>query len=67
MNKYSMDEKVFIRSLGNHGDLGGLSRKSHEIGDVLAASGKDYIFLKLLEWDKVSMILLILQIFVLLS
>ena len=26
MNKYSMDEKVFIRSLGNHGDLGGLSR-----------------------------------------
>ena len=44
MNKYSMDEKVFIRSLGNHGDLGGLSRKSHEIGDVLAASGKDYVF-----------------------
>ena len=44
MNKYSWDEKVFIRSLGSHGDLGGLSRKSHEIGDVLAASGKDFIF-----------------------
>tara|TARA_B100000073_G_C23636585_1_gene534790 strand:+ start:36 stop:965 length:930 start_codon:yes stop_codon:yes gene_type:complete len=44
MNKYSWDEKVFIRSLGSHGDLGGLSRKAHEIGDVLAASGKDYIF-----------------------
>ena len=43
MNKYSWDKKVFIRSLGNHGDLGGLSRKAHEIGDVLAASGKDIV------------------------
>ena len=44
MNKYSWNDEVFIRSLGSHGDLGGLSRKSQEIGDVLAASGKDFIF-----------------------
>ncbi len=44
MNKYSWNNRVFIRSIGSHGDLGGLSRKSQEIGDILAASGKDYIF-----------------------
>ena len=44
MNKYSWNDEVFIRSLGSHGDLGGLSRKSQEIGDVWAASGKDFIF-----------------------
>ena len=44
MNKYSGDNRVFLRSLGNHCDLGGLSSKVQEIGDVLAASGKDYIF-----------------------
>ena len=30
--------------MGNHCDLGGLSSKVQEIGDVIAASGKDYIF-----------------------
>ena len=44
MNKYSGNNQVFIRSVGNHGELGGLSRKSHEMGDVLAASGKDFVF-----------------------
>ncbi len=43
MNKYLWDDRVFIRSMGNHGDLGGLARRAQEIGDVLAASGKDYI------------------------
>jgi len=43
MNKYTWNDQVFIRSVGNNGDLGGLSRKSQEIGDVLAASGKDII------------------------
>jgi LAO/AO transport system kinase len=37
------DDRVFIRSMGSHGDLGGLARKSQEVGDVLEASGKDFI------------------------
>ena len=44
MNKYAGDDRVFLRSMGNHCDLGGLSSKVQEVGDVLAASGKDYIF-----------------------
>ena len=43
MNKYIWDNRVFIRSMGSHGDLGGLARKAQEAGDVLAASGKDII------------------------
>ncbi|MDP6169644.1 MAG: methylmalonyl Co-A mutase-associated GTPase MeaB [Candidatus Marinimicrobia bacterium] len=43
MNQYPWDERVFVRSMGSHGDLGGLARRSQEVGDVLAASGKDYI------------------------
>ena len=43
MNKYIWDDRVFIRSMGSHGDLGGLARKAQEAGDVLAASGKDII------------------------
>ena len=43
MNKYMWDDRVFIRSMGSHGDLGGLARKSQEVGDLLEASGKDYI------------------------
>ena len=43
MNKYLWDNRVFIRSMGSHGDLGGLARKAQEAGDVLAASGKDII------------------------
>ena len=44
MNKYAGNKRVFLRSLGNHCALGGLSSKVQEIGDVLAASGKDYVF-----------------------
>ena len=43
MNHYTNDKSVFIRSMGTHGNLGGLARKSQEAGDVLAASGKDII------------------------
>jgi len=43
MNRYIWEEKVFIRSMGTHGDLGGLARKAQDVGDVLAASGKDVI------------------------
>ena len=43
MNQYAWDDRVFVRSMGNQGDLGGLARKSQDVGDVLAASGKDYV------------------------
>ena len=43
MNQYAWDDRVFVRSMGSHGDLGGLARRSQEVGDILAASGKDYI------------------------
>jgi LAO/AO transport system kinase len=43
MNRFPWDDRVFIRSMGSHGDLGGLARKVQEVGDVLVASGKDVI------------------------
>lgn len=43
MNHYTNDKSVFIRSMGTHGSLGGLARKTQEAGDILAASGKDVI------------------------
>ncbi len=43
MNRFAWDDEVFIRSMGSHGDLGGLARKAQDVGDVLAASGKDYV------------------------
>jgi LAO/AO transport system kinase len=43
MNRYIWEERVFIRSMGSHGDLGGLARKAQDVGDVLAASGKEIV------------------------
>ena len=43
MSKYSENNNVYIRSMGNRGDLGGLCKKAREVGDVLAASGKDVV------------------------
>ena len=43
MSKYSENDNVYIRSMGNRGDLGGLCKKAREVGDVLAASGKDVV------------------------
>ena len=43
MNQYLFNDNVFIRSMGSHGDLGGLTKNAQEVGDVLAASGKDII------------------------
>ena len=43
MNQYAWDERVFIRSMGNQGDLGGLASKSQDVGDILSASRKDFI------------------------
>ena len=46
MNHYNNDKSVFIRSMGTHGILGGLARKTQEAGDILAASGKDVIIIE---------------------
>ncbi len=43
MNAYAWNDNVFIRSMGSHGELGGMARKAQDVGDVLAASGKDII------------------------
>jgi len=43
MNHYLFNDNVFIRSMGSHGDLGGLARKAQDVGDLLADSGKDVI------------------------
>ena len=43
MNKFLWNNEVFIRSMGSHGELGGLAKKAQDVGDVLAASGKDIV------------------------
>ena len=43
MNHYAWDDRVFVRSMGSNGELGGLARKSQDVGDILAASGKDIV------------------------
>ncbi|MEE8437076.1 MAG: methylmalonyl Co-A mutase-associated GTPase MeaB [Candidatus Neomarinimicrobiota bacterium] len=43
MGRFYSQDNVFIRSLSSQGEVGGLARKVQEIGDVLAASGKDII------------------------
>lgn len=46
MNELTLDEGVFIRSMGTRGSLGGLSRKTAEAVKILDASGKDVIFIE---------------------
>ena len=43
MNKFAWNNNVFIRSMGTHGELGGLAKRAQDVGDILAASGKDII------------------------
>ena len=43
MNQYHNNENIFIRSMSTKGQLGGLSRKAQDIGDILAIAGKDII------------------------
>ena len=43
MSIYTDNDDVYIRSMGNKGDLGGLSKMAQEAGDVLASSGKDIV------------------------
>ncbi|MBP2637174.1 MAG: argK [Firmicutes bacterium] len=46
MNELTLDEGVFIRSMGTRGSLGGLSRKTAETVKILDAAGKDVIFIE---------------------
>ncbi|WP_371368541.1 GTPase ArgK [Sporomusa rhizae] len=46
MNELTMDEGVFIRSMGTRGSLGGLSRKTADAVKIMDASGKDIIFIE---------------------
>ena len=43
MSRYTDNDDVYIRSMGNRGELGGLSKMAQEAGDVLASSGKDIV------------------------
>ena len=43
MNRFYDNNDVYIRSMGSHQYLGGLAKKAQEVGDVIAASGKDII------------------------
>jgi LAO/AO transport system kinase len=46
MNELTLDEGVFIRSMGTRGSLGGLSRKTADTVKLLDASGKDVVFVE---------------------
>jgi LAO/AO transport system kinase len=46
MQRHSLDEGVFIRSMASRGHLGGLSRATNDVVDVLDAMGKDYILIE---------------------
>lgn len=46
MNDLTLDEGVFIRSMGTRGSLGGLSKKTSEAIKILDAFGKDIIFIE---------------------
>ena len=43
MNRFFDNNNVYIRSMGSHQYLGGLAKKAQDVGDVIAASGKDII------------------------
>ncbi|MBA4602923.1 methylmalonyl Co-A mutase-associated GTPase MeaB [Thermoactinomyces sp. AMNI-1] len=46
MMRHSLDEGVFIRSMGSRGSLGGLSRSARDAVTVLDAAGYDVILLE---------------------
>jgi LAO/AO transport system kinase len=46
MQRHSIDEGVFIRSLATRGYFGGLTQSTRSIIDVLDAMGKDYILVE---------------------
>src|SRR4030043_1503766 len=46
MRRHATDEGVFIRSLATRGNLGGLSRSTQDIVNVMDAMGKDIIIVE---------------------
>lgn len=46
MNELTLDEGVFIRSMGTRGSLGGLSNKTADAVKIMDAAGKDIIFIE---------------------
>lgn len=46
MQRHSMDEGVFIRSMATRGQFGGLTQATRSAIDVLDAMGKDYIIVE---------------------
>lgn len=46
MNDLTLDQGVFIRSMGTRGSLGGLSRKTAEAVKIMDAAGKDIILVE---------------------
>jgi LAO/AO transport system kinase len=46
MQRHSLDDGVFIRSMATRGHLGGLSRSTNDVVDVLDAMGKEYILIE---------------------
>jgi LAO/AO transport system kinase len=46
MQRHSTDEGVFIRSLATRGYLGGISRSTHDVINVMDAMGKDVIIVE---------------------
>jgi LAO/AO transport system kinase len=46
MQRHATDEGVFIRSLATRGCLGGLTRSTHDIVNVMDAMGKDIILVE---------------------
>lgn len=46
MQRHSTDDGVFIRSLATRGYLGGISRSTHDIINVMDAMGKDIIIVE---------------------
>ena len=46
MQRHSMDEGVFIRSMATRGHFGGLTQSTRSAIDVLDAMGKDYILVE---------------------
>ncbi|MBA4391169.1 MAG: methylmalonyl Co-A mutase-associated GTPase MeaB [Syntrophus sp. (in: bacteria)] len=46
MQRHSLDEGVFIRSLATRGQFGGLTQSTRSVIDVFDAMGKDYIIVE---------------------
>ncbi|HBF42613.1 MAG TPA: methylmalonyl Co-A mutase-associated GTPase MeaB, partial [Desulfobacteraceae bacterium] len=46
MQRHSMDQGVFIRSMATRGHFGGLTQSSRSAIDVLDAMGKDYVIVE---------------------